>query len=73
MTSAVPPDVDRSLVDNFERQVVRVPDRVAVGDAARALTYAELDREASRVAGALLAVSAERGETVGLLLGTRQR
>ena len=69
MTSTALPDVARSLVDNFERQVARVPDRVAVGDATRALTYAELDREASRVAGALLAVSPERGETVGLLLG----
>jgi len=69
ISAAVLPDVDRSLVDNFERQVARVPDRVAVADAARTLTYADLDREANRIARALLAVSPERGETVGLLLG----
>jgi len=62
-------EIDGSLVDRFERQVARGPDRVAVGDATRNLTYAELDREANRIAGALLAVSPERQETVGLLLG----
>jgi amino acid adenylation domain-containing protein len=68
-STATLPDVERSLVDNFDRHVARVPDRVAVGDATRTLTYGELDRAANRVARALLAVSPERGETVCLLLG----
>ncbi len=62
-------EVDGSLVDRFERQVARVPHRVAVGDATRTLTYAELDREANRIASALLAVRPVHAETVGLLLG----
>ena len=62
-------ELEGSLVDRFERQVARVPHRVAVGDATRTLTYAELDREANRIARALLAVRPEHAETVGLLLG----
>ena len=62
-------EVDGSLVDRFERQVARLPHRVAVGDASRTLTYAQLDREANHIAAAVLALRPGREETVGLLLG----
>ena len=66
-------DVDRSLIEHFERQVARVPDWVAAGDAAGTWTYAELDRAANHVARALLAHSATAGETVALVLGHEVR
>jgi non-ribosomal peptide synthetase component F len=66
-------DVDRTLIDHFERQVARVPDRVAAGDAARTFTYAEFDRAANHIARALLAHSATAGETVALVLGHEVR
>jgi len=72
-STVVLPDVDRSLVDHFEQQVARVPGRVAVGDATRALTYAQLDRAANHIAHALLARSCAAEETVGLLLGHEAR
>jgi amino acid adenylation domain-containing protein len=62
-------ELDGSLVDRFERQVASGPDRVAVGDSTRTLTYAELDREANHIARALLALSPQRQDTVGLWLG----
>ena len=67
------PDVEQSLVDHFERQAARVPDRVAVGDATRTVTYAQLDRAANHIAHALLARSPAAEETVALLLGHEAR
>ena len=58
LSTVVLPDVDRSLTDHVERQVARVPDRVAVADATHTWTYAELDRTANHIAQALLAHSA---------------
>jgi amino acid adenylation domain-containing protein len=46
----------------------RHPDRVAVVDGARQLTYAELDAAANRVAGLLLDRGVRRGDRVGLYL-----
>ncbi len=64
---------ERSLVDHLEEQVARAPDRVAVGDPTRTLTYAELDRAANHIAHALLARSPAAEETVALLLGHEAR
>ena len=51
-----------------EAQVDRVPDAVALADAARSLTYAELDAAANRVAHGLLALGVGPGVSVGLHL-----
>lgn len=59
--------VRRSIPDQFEAIVARHASRIAVKSGGRALTYAELDAAASRLARAIV----ERGgagSTVGLLL-----
>jgi hypothetical protein len=66
MSTAVLPDVDRS--PSTLRAAGGQPDRVAVADATRNLTYAELDR-GQRLPRALLAVS-RSAETGGLLSST---
>ena len=47
-------EVEQSIPDRFEQQVARYPDRVAVKTKADALTYAELNQAANRVAHAIL-------------------
>ena len=57
----------RCLHEEFAATAARHPDRIAVTDGVRALTYAELDRAANRLAhrlvgaGPLIGVCAERG------------
>ncbi len=53
-----------ALVDMAERH----PQRIAVRDEARALTYAELDEFSARAAGGLLAHGVRPGDKVGLKL-----
>ncbi len=55
-----------SLVDLIEAQVRKAPDRTAVEDGERSLTYAALWSSSADVAHALIAAGATRGELVGL-------
>ena len=57
-----------TLVDLFAAQVRRHPDRVAVTDADRRLTYAQLDARARRLARRLRRLGADCDKTVGLYL-----
>ncbi|MFF7983320.1 amino acid adenylation domain-containing protein [Streptomyces sp. NPDC007901] len=50
-------DGTASLLDGFRSSVRRFPDRIAVRDGERSLTYAELDNAADRLAAGLLAGS----------------
>ncbi|WP_432277394.1 amino acid adenylation domain-containing protein [Kitasatospora brasiliensis] len=52
----------------FERAVDAHPDRPAVSDPDRTLSYAELDRRANRLAHALRARGARPGDRIGMLL-----
>jgi amino acid adenylation domain-containing protein len=78
--TAIAEGTERTLVELFEAQVARVPDRVAVvgprqsatapGSVAvtPTLTYAELNARANQLARHLLAAGAEPSTPVGLLL-----
>jgi natural product biosynthesis luciferase-like monooxygenase protein len=50
----------------FEAQVDRTPDKVALVDGSRSLTYRELDRRANHVAQALIANGAKPDQMVGI-------
>jgi amino acid adenylation domain-containing protein len=63
-----PPEAIPSLVWRFEEQVRRHPDRPAVSFGGRALTYAELNRRANRVAHALIAALGTDPEPIALLM-----
>ena len=56
------------LADLFEIVAARIPDRIALADAAGETTYAELNERASRLAAGLYAQGIRRGEHVGLYL-----
>ncbi|MGV9310240.1 non-ribosomal peptide synthetase/MFS transporter [Nonomuraea sp. NPDC003727] len=60
-------DLSRPLHRLFEEHVARTPDAVAVGG----LTYAEVDRQANRIAHRLIAEGVGRDDVVGLLLDRR--
>ncbi len=55
----------------FSAHALAHPERVAVEDAARALSYRELDERAHRLAGALAARGVERGSRVAVLSENR--
>ena len=57
-----------NLSELFEQVADKVPERMALHSPARALTYAELDERANRLAHHLRDAGIGRGETVGLLL-----
>ncbi|MDT0541526.1 MULTISPECIES: amino acid adenylation domain-containing protein [Streptomyces] len=66
--------VEHTVMEQFQQQVARWPDRPAlVGDGGR-LTYAELDRATARLAHALVAQGATTDEPVAVLAarGTEQ-
>jgi amino acid adenylation domain-containing protein len=63
-------DVERSIPERFERQVLLSPDKLAVVDDDSALTYCELNALANRIAHAVLAVRAAEPEPVALLVGS---
>ncbi len=67
-------DLERSIAARFERQVARAPERLAVKMGSDALTYAQLDHSANRIAHALLDRLGPGNEPVVLLLpqGLRQ-
>jgi amino acid adenylation domain-containing protein len=62
------PAPDLRVTEVFARQVAAAPDRVALVDGDRRMTYAELDAEANRLARHLVALGVRRGDTVGVLL-----
>ncbi|MFF4173905.1 amino acid adenylation domain-containing protein [Streptomyces sp. NPDC001744] len=59
---------DASLVERFEEQVARFPDRTALVDGERTVTYAELNAAANRRARHLTAHGLGRGDLAGVLL-----
>jgi amino acid adenylation domain-containing protein len=61
-------EIEQSISDRFEQQVLRYPDRLAVKGKSYTLSYNELNRAANRVARALLARRAGGEEPIGLLL-----
>ena len=62
-------EVEQTIPDRFEQQVLRYPDRTAIKTERHHLTYAELNCLANRVARAILARRGEGAEPVALLLG----
>jgi amino acid adenylation domain-containing protein len=66
-------DVERSIPERFERQVLLSADKIAVVDSDSALTYRELNALANRIAHAVLAILNMSGaelEPVALLVGS---
>ena len=57
-----------TLTEWFERVAARIPDAVAIEDAAGRLTYGELDGVVATVAGGLAAQGVRPGDVVGLVL-----
>ncbi len=66
-TSAVEGASGSSVPELFRRQVARFPDAVAVVDAVRTLSYADLDRESDGLAGRLAGLGVRRGDRVGVV------
>jgi long-chain acyl-CoA synthetase len=56
-----------NLAKNLERSAFFFPERPAVSEAPGAMTYAQLNEKANRIATALLKMGIQRGEHVGLL------
>jgi amino acid adenylation domain-containing protein len=65
----VPEEREPSIPDRFERQARLHPERLAVADAAEALTYRQLNGLANRIAHAILALRGAGAEPVALLIG----
>ena len=61
-------EIEQSISDRFESQVLTYPDRLAVKTRTEELTYTELNIAANRVARALLARLGDGEEPVALLL-----
>jgi amino acid adenylation domain-containing protein len=63
-------EVEQSVPDRFEQQVLRYPNRLAVKTSSHELTYAELNHAANRVAWAILGQRSRSEEPIALLLDT---
>jgi amino acid adenylation domain-containing protein len=61
-------ELERSVIDVFERQVVRHSDRVAIKTETRQLSYKDLNVVANRVARAIIEKRGEGEEPIALLL-----
>ncbi len=61
-------EIEQSISSRFEKQVSRVPDKLAVKTDGGQLTYLELNRYANRVAHALLSSGGSQQGSVALLL-----
>ncbi|WP_234352080.1 MULTISPECIES: non-ribosomal peptide synthetase, partial [unclassified Streptomyces] len=59
---------DASLVERFEERAARHPDRTALIDGERNITYAELNADANRLARHLSSYGLGRGDMAGVLL-----
>jgi nonribosomal peptide synthetase CepB len=62
------PDCERAITTRFAAQVRRHPDRVAVQEPSRALSYAELSHEVTRLARAIRGATSAEEQAVGILL-----
>ena len=60
-------DIERSIVERFERQVLQHPTRLAVKAEISTLTYEELNAAANRIARAVLERTGEGAEPIALL------
>ena len=60
-------EIDQSIVKRFERQVRLYPDQIAVKDAHRSISFAELNTTANRIAVHLLDKRGDSSEAVALL------
>jgi amino acid adenylation domain-containing protein len=58
-----------TLLDEFARRVAEAPDRLALQEGTRALTYGELNSAANRIANALVERRGDGQEPVGVYLG----
>ena len=61
-------EVEQSIVDRFEKQVVIYPNRIAVKTNTHQFTYDALNKAANRIARAILALCGEGEEPIALLL-----
>ena len=62
-------DVEASIPARFEKIVAQHPDRIAVKTSKQAVTYAELNASANRVARHILDLGGESNEPVAIVLG----
>src|SRR5262245_47006861 len=65
-----PSTLDGSIVDRFEHMARRFPERLAVSDSHRNLTYAELAVLVERIANATAVAAADRPGPVAILLAS---
>ncbi len=68
MPPTLPPLEERTVLHVLQRGAQEVPDRTAIVDAQRRLTYAQVLDEALRIAGGLTALGVARQEAVLLML-----
>ena len=61
-------EINQSIVDRFEQQVVRYPSRLAVKSDKAQLTYAGLNQTANRVARAIVVLRGQGSEPVAIFL-----
>jgi len=61
-------EVEQSIPERFEKIVKRYPDRIAIKEAGQAVTYAELNQRANRLAHAILDRRGERNLPVAILM-----
>ena len=66
MSFATPPGIDVTRLLDYP--LARTPDRTAYVDDRRSISFAELDRQARRLAGAFTRAGARRYERVALIL-----
>lgn len=66
--TATPWSIDSLLHQPFERRAALTPDHVAAEISSEAISYAELERRANRVAETLIAAGLAPGERVGICL-----
>jgi amino acid adenylation domain-containing protein len=64
-------EIEQSIADRFERQVISYPGKIAVETDHNQLTYTELNQAANRIARAILARMGRGAEAVALLLHSR--
>ena len=60
-------DIEHSITDRFEQQVLRYPERLAVNDGSQQLNYDSLNKAANRLARTILAECGTGEEPIGLL------
>jgi amino acid adenylation domain-containing protein len=63
-------EIEQSIPERFEKIVRRHPDRIAVKDGHRVLTYSALNTMANNLAGELIRRQGKKAEPVGLLFET---